>query len=610
MKLTTTMIEGRSLEEAQIELEGILLRQGYDKTVAALQYAFEEANKDGDVFSLPRGKQLFMGTYNSVLEFVKDYTDQESKKSRKSNYYKYLFEPTTQMYKQEMQRKHKFTSYTIQYDDPVKLISYFIARELSKLMVVEDRMLTEFSRKIANSFMTSYNFFGEASDEELTGMIQFIRTYISSKYCEYFKTINKNEGIIITLVEEFESYKVTEEELLEAIDDSTSAFKPMLVQPIEHKNLLDSDGGYRVIKSPVLKSPEFAEVRQMKFTSTDNYGKEFFTVLNNLQNTKWSVNVEFYEWLKECTHPTIQQMFNNDIKKLQGQYNKYKKNTCKEIRVLKKTASKARWEYSQTTNEAKRDALERIALNANDDVDVLELKVQQAASELGKKRGWMDTIDDVEFYKNFDYFYHPVFCDNRGRVYTYNVSLSFQGSSLAKSLINSYDKQRLTEEGRYELQVLLGGMLDGYDKKVAKVRYNRVQELTAAFDACIMHEDYSVLDLVDEDELLMALNIMLVLKNHKDNPEYKTGILAYIDATSSAIQIQAVIQKCTKAASLTNLLKNDTEDLPDAYMAVSHACRHLCEEIAAQSDAELYATLAAFYLENDNEKLPYLGMKM
>lgn len=611
MNFTSQEISACSLDDMQLKLERKLLQQGYDKEINRMSDKFDIAQSgSGTVLELPKGKQLFIEVYNSVLKFINHNLELETKKPRKSKYYNELIEPMVIIHQKELDKKEYYAGYEIKYENPLHLLSFFIAKELTRLMVKEEIVLTVFCRKVVNPYVNAYNFFGEATDEALNGMLQLFRTYLATDFCKYFMSVNKTEGIVVVLKEEFHNLHVTKEEIIEQIIETKTQFKPMIVTPIEHNNLLDRTGGYYEIPSPVLKNPEFAEIRQMPFTSTNDYGKTFFEALNSLQSTAWCINTELLDWLKACTDERISIMFNHNIKKMQIDLNKFRRKQNSKILAASRAASKAKYDSTQTTNEEKKTSLISDMMNYNDEADKLREELSQRESELGTARGWEETLSDAEFYKDFDCFYHPLFCDNRGRVYTYNTSLSFQGNKLAKSLVNTKSTQRLNSDGLYQLEVLLGGMIDGYDKKSPTVRQNRVQELTEAFDACIEHRDYSVLDIIDEDELLMAIGIMLVMYKTKHDESYETGIIAYIDSTSSAIQIQAVMQKCVKAAGLTNLLPNDTDDLPDAYKAVALNCKEMCEEISTQTDEELFAALAAFYIENDETKLPYMGIKL
>lgn len=609
MNFTPQDISACSIDDMQLKLERKLLQQGYDKEITRMSDKFDSAHSGGGtVLELPKGKQLFIEVYNSVLKFIHHNLELETKKSRKSKYYNELITPMVAIHQKELNKKEYYSGYEIKYENPLHLLSFFIAKELTRLMVKEEIVLTVFCRKVVNPYVNAYNFFGEASDDALNGMLQLFRTYLATDYCKYFQSVNKTEGIILTLKEEFHNLHITKDEILEQIIETKTQFKPMIVTPIEHSNLLDRTGGYYEIPSPVLKNPEFAEVRQMPFSSTNDEGKMFFEALNKLQSTAWCIDTEFFEWLKNCTDERISMMFNNNIKKMQIELNKFRKKQNAKIHNAYKQASKSTYESTQTTNEEKKIKLLSDSLNYNDEAENLKIELTNRESELGKARGWQETIADAEFYSEFDCFYHPLFCDNRGRVYTYNTSLSFQGNMLSKSLVNTKSTQRINSDGLYQLQVLLGGMVDGYDKKSATVRYNRVQELSEAFRKCYTHEDYSVLDIIDEDEMLMALKIIFTLNMTSDDENYETGILAYIDSTSSAIQIQAVLQKCVKAAGLTNLLPNDTDNLPDAYKAVALSCKEMCEEISTQTDEELFAALAAFFIENDSSKLTYMGI--
>jgi len=595
------------MEEQQRELERKLLMQGYEKDLLQASGSFERAVKgNGSVLDLPRGKQFFLETFNNVQAFLFESIESELKKARKSKFYTALIEQQSLMYQKDSVRAAKYSLFVPRYENPTTLLSYFITKELTKLMVREIIVLTVFCRKIANYYMQSYNFFNEASDDALTGVIQLVRIYVATNHCKYFETENLPDGIIIKIKPEFSTLQISKEELLENIEENHAAYKPMIVPPLPHKNLLDHDGGYLEIKSPVLKNPEWAEVRQYKFTS-DNEGKMFFDTINKMQGTEWAVNTEFLEWMKQCKHPAVMKYFNNNIKKMQNDLNTKTKTLNAQIASLQKTAKTSNYLSTQATDTDEKTQHINDALNANDEIDRLNEELMKATSAVGKARGWEQTLTDAEYFSHYEKFYHPVFCDNRGRVYTYNTSLSFQGNSLAKVLVRSFSTERLTDSGVYQLQVLLGGMIDGFSKKSTNARYNRVQELQEAFRNCIEHADYSVIDLLDEDEVLQALSISFALYMHNKDSTYQTGILAYIDATSSAIQIQALVQKCSKAAGLTNLLPNSTDELPDAYKAVADTCKAICTEIAIQSDEEINTMLKEYYQIHEPEKLHYMG---
>lgn len=595
------------MEELQRELEHKLLMQGYEKDLLLASGSFERAmNGNGSVVDLPRGKQFFLETFNAVQAFVYESIESELKKARKSKFYTALIEKQSVMYQKDLASASKYCLFVPRYENPTTLLSYFITKELTKLMVRENIVLTVFCRKIANYYMQSYNFFNEASDDALTGVIQLVRIYVATNHCKYFETQNLSDGIIIKIKPEYSTLQISKEELLDNIEESHAAYKPMLVPPLPHKNLLDHDGGYLEIKSPLLKNPEWAEVRQHKFTF-ENDGELFFSTINKLQSTEWAVNTEFLEWMEQCKHPEVMKYFNNNIKKMQIELNDKAKEINAKIAAHQKTAKTSNYLSTQTTDATVKTQHVTDALNANDEVDRLTEELMNATSTVGKARGWEQTLSDVEYFSQYQKFYHPLFCDNRGRVYTYNTSLSFQGNALAKALVRTFSTERLSESGLYELRVLLGGMVEGYSKKSSEVRYNRVQELQKAIQECIEHTDYSFIDLLDEDEVLQALSISFTLYMHQHDSTFQTGILAFIDATSSAIQIQALTQKCSKAAGLTNLLPNSTDELPDAYKAVADTCKAMCTEIGSQSDEEINTLLKAYYQIHEPEKLNYLG---
>lgn len=612
MKLIATEItKGFTLsaEKSQEELEALLLKHGYDRSVMQAAGEYDRATKGGSVLSLPKGKMVFLETLTSVSGWLMNLVQDQLGKPRKAKFYTSLIEPYMAIYLKDQQKAASNKYYEVKYENPVDLLAFFITKELTKLMVQEDRMVTEFSRRIVNNFTMSYNNFNEATNEELVSMIQVIRTYALADENKFFEEFSTSAGIHLTLKDTFKSLHISKEELLESVPNDRSPYKPMLVAPVSHTNLINTEGGYLNLKSPLLKNPEFDIVRQMPFNA-ENEGAQWFKDINALQETPWAVNVPFFNWLKTCDFEAVKKHFTTDAAQMQIVCNKEVRKIEYQIRQKNKAIQKARFDGSQTTVQDKKVELERFVSNELDAIELLEVEIEEMKSAVGKARGWEETIADAEFYSQFGSFYHPVFCDNRGRVYTYNTSLSPQGSGLSKSLVMTQRKERMSQKGVEGVMELLGGMFDGYSKKKAAVRIQMLEGRLQELWNVVEHKDYSILNEIDEDELLCALTLIHALYNHTHDASYETGILAYIDSTSSAIQIQALAQKCEKAAWLTNLLPNDTDDLPDAYKAVAENCESLVEEIAAQDNDTLYATMLVFLMENAPEKLEFAGVKI
>jgi len=285
--------------EAQRSMEHHLLKVGYDKAYATAANDYDRAEKSGMPLSLPRGKTVFLQTLKSLETFLTDLVEKQMGQSRKSKFYTALIEPYLKKYIEEKQKAEAFPhNNQIQYSDPLRLLPFFMTRELTRLMVVEQRSCTEIARKAANSFVMSFNSFGEATNDELLAMIQLVRTYMLADANIYFKerTDQACGGIVICLKDKAKNLHITKEELLATIPSDRSPYKPMLCEPLKHDNLLDTDGGYLSLKSPILKRPEYAVIRQLEFSASSAYGKEWFKLFNRLQSTKFAINTPFLAW--------------------------------------------------------------------------------------------------------------------------------------------------------------------------------------------------------------------------------------------------------------------------------------------------------------------------
>lgn len=599
----------QSVNIIQNQLENHLLNAGFEKKAKSILGDFDRIKAgSGDITISHKGKRLLITLTDSLEDFITDMVDIETKKNRKSRFYTHLIHPSMVKFLLEEKKIKEKGLFERHYTNPMAFIPYLLAKEITKAVIIPDLSVTTAGRKAADSFHKAYFDYNSASDDELLSMIQLIRTFLISEHNTFFKESKKKDSTVtIVLKDEYASMEIDEVTLVESLSGQYASFKPMLAPPVPHKNLLDSDGGYYIINSPLLKRAERDIIRQVSFKEND-----FIETLNKLQATKWSLNTEFFDWMVECKHPAIEQYFNLNIPELSASTTKKNKKINSKILNFKKIASSARIEAFKNKDvygEEKLKGLHRIANKATDEILALESEQEIVKSHLGKAIGWTSTLKDYEFYKQFEYFYHPVFLDNRGRVYTYNTSLSFQGSSIAKALVVTHNKERLTENGLQALYELLGGMVDGMSKCHKEERIQYITNNIGNMFQIMTHEDYSFIDKFDEDEVLGALSIIHALYNHYNNPEYRTGILAYIDSTSSAIQIQALVQHCQQAASLTNLVGNNLhgDKLPDAYLSVAATAKKLTLEVSLQSDNELLLTLSDFIKENSPEDLGFIN---
>lgn len=590
------------LEAIQKRLEAQSLQLGYARRVDHLTNTYHRVEKgSSDVSALPRGQTFLNETTALVEDWLGEMVGAELGKRRKSSFYNHIIQPAMTAYLNDDAKALANKFYERRYENPMVLIPYFIAKYLTVLMVTGESAATQVGRNVANSIHHAYIDSKKATEEEVVGMVQLLRSFMISDANKAFKEFRYGTTIMFKLSEEYEDLDLPLEWLIGGISGEQAVLKPMVCEPVPHKHLLDDEGGFLTIKSPLLKRPEYDIIRQVDFQEN-----EFISIMNRLQSTKWQINTPLLEWFRSCSYEAVSQHFNTNSSLLRFEHSKECRKMEKRIRALSET----NWKNSLKAKDEgvgfkQKEKLARDIANNMDEIERLKLQIEEGIAYVSKVAGWEQTLRDAAVYGEYEAFYHPVFCDNRGRVYTYNTTLSFQGNSLAKSLVQTSHKERMTAEGLESVYELLGGMVDGWSKKKKEKRVAFIVERLESIYAVIEHSDYSFLNEIDEDELMCALALMHEIYHHHHNEEYKTGVLAYIDSTSSAIQVQALAQRCKKAAYLTNLLPNDSDDLPDAYKEVANVCKELTAEIAAQDDDELKAVLQQYLSTTSPDDLIY-----
>ena len=580
--ITSDMTKQMNREFAQLEA-------GRSKQIDNLVSGYYRSVDSGQM-DMVLGQQKMFEMYKDINTFTQDFVKAELNKKKKSTFYKSFYAPVClkfEAYEEGAYSKGKFTH-------PEQSLSYLIVCELNK-SAVKHIQLTNMCKDIGDKFKQSYNLFEDTTSEELIGIIQLVRSYlIVSKYFKESSSIYNKDS---TLFVEINNPEI-EHNIYDVVDTMSSDFsyKPMLCEPNPHKDLVSDEGGYLTIKSPLLKRKDFNLFKEIGYRDED-----FFKVVNGFQNTKWQVNVPFLNWLKESDLEVMEPIVVGNIEQMQKEFNEYNvvnRKLCAKLTDMLFNARKAR---KETVEEDEKNKYLAECIAIEKEIKLIDKLVAEKASYIGKCRGWKATLEDAEEYGQYDYFFHPVFIDQRSRFYTYNTNLSFQGSNFSKSIIQTYNKERLTEQGLEDIKILFGGMIEGYSKKKNHIRLAKVNEVieqTQYFKNIIVDKDYSILADIDGDEMFTAINIMFELYHHYHNSEYKTGILGYIDATSSAIQIQALIQKCKVSASLTNLITSDNDELPDAYKSVANVCQSLCEELSKQTNTDLIVELSAYFMAN------------
>tara|TARA_R100001530_G_scaffold33034_1_gene25964 strand:+ start:936 stop:2684 length:1749 start_codon:yes stop_codon:yes gene_type:complete len=155
-------------------------------------------------------------------------------------------------------------------------------------------------------------------------------------------------------------------------------------------------------------------------------------------------------------------------------------------------------------------------------------------------------VNKKQFLKVMDeylgsHFYFVWRYDSRGRSYSSGYDLNLQSNEYGKSLLSLHNKELISETGLPNLYIAIANHA-GKDKLTWQDRY----------DWAIMQD----LDKVVWDEPILGRKAVRALKDtQKGKP---TGYVMSLDATSSGIQIMAVLSGCKETAKLVNCIDPNT----------------------------------------------------
>ena len=169
------------------------------------------------------------------------------------------------------------------------------------------------------------------------------------------------------------------------------------------------------------------------------------------------------------------------------------------------------------------------------------------------------TLSAALLFRNFE-FYQTMFTDWRGRLYTSNSILSFQGNELTRSLLLFNKGYILNELGVKALKIYLANSF-GLNKKSINYRLNWVNDNLQR----ILDIDSNMW--LDAKEKLLFLSAALELKGYYDQPNnFISRIPIYLDATCSGLQHLASMTTDLNLANYVNLLKSSPDKEPnDVY---------------------------------------------
>lgn len=161
-------------------------------------------------------------------------------------------------------------------------------------------------------------------------------------------------------------------------------------------------------------------------------------------------------------------------------------------------------------------------------------------------------------------FYQPTFIDWRGRIYTTNTILSFQGNELTRSLLMFSKGDILTEAGVLNLKHYITACFGkGKLSKNSQLHWFNENE-----SKIIDIDSYFWLEAKDK---LMFLSAALEYRDYlKDPNNYISYLPIYIDATCSGLQHLASMTSDFNLAKYVNLLESSNEEAPfDVYQKMA-----------------------------------------
>ena len=171
------------------------------------------------------------------------------------------------------------------------------------------------------------------------------------------------------------------------------------------------------------------------------------------------------------------------------------------------------------------------------EIDSPTYLLEEQTNHMVNKKQFLKVIDE---YLG-SHFYFVWRYDSRGRSYSSGYDLNLQSNEYGKSLLSLHNKELISETGLPNLYIAIANHA-GKDKLTWQDRY----------DWALMQDDANNLDNVIWDEPILGRKAVRALKDTKAGRP--TGYVMSLDATSSGIQIMAVLSGCKKTAKLVNCI--------------------------------------------------------
>lgn len=170
----------------------------------------------------------------------------------------------------------------------------------------------------------------------------------------------------------------------------------------------------------------------------------------------------------------------------------------------------------------------------------------------------IDTVFLAEFYSLFD-FYIPQYLDWRGRIYTSSTYLSYQGSSLSKSLLLLCNGEVLNEVGLKSV-IMYASELYGL-KLFSNVKREKWFNKNRSF---ILDMDKDFIE--KSDDIILFHNFCLYYSNYINSNQDKFCLPIFFDATCSGLQHISCLLEDIELGTQVNIgISSDIQDPKDIY---------------------------------------------
>jgi hypothetical protein len=168
------------------------------------------------------------------------------------------------------------------------------------------------------------------------------------------------------------------------------------------------------------------------------------------------------------------------------------------------------------------------------------------------------TLKIATFYRD-NYFYLNTHADWRGRIYTQSFYISYQGGDLSSALVNFFEGEPITSNGKLYLYIYGANSHD--ENKISKASFtDRLKWVKQNYEKIINLDRNLILS---AENPFIFTTFCLNMKKLHQNPSAIIKTPVFLDATCSGIQHLAALIKNLELGSQTNLLPSTIDDIPE-----------------------------------------------